>query len=153
MRWLEEAQTGFVRFWAKVEVKRNEECWPWLAYTGHNGYGQFFLETGWPWGAHRVAYLLVVGDPKGMCVCHSCDNKICCNPSHLWIGTYADNNKDMTIKNRHGNNSLAISGAANGNWKGGIATGNNKREYYRRKNREWWARNRGKEGLLNAITK
>lgn len=52
-------------------------------------------------GAHRIAYKHAYGDiPKGKFVLHKCDNRICINPEHLFIGTIRDNNKDMVNKNR-----------------------------------------------------
>lgn len=49
---------------------------------------------------HRVAYALAWGDPGDLLVCHSCDNKLCCNPSHMFLGTQADNVADMITKGR-----------------------------------------------------
>ncbi len=51
--------------------------------------------------AHRVAYAFAVGDPGDLHVLHRCDNPPCCNPAHLFVGTYADNNRDCRQKRRN----------------------------------------------------
>lgn len=74
------------------------------------GYGQTRYE-GKLWGTHRLAYVLTHGDiPKGLQVMHSCDNRSCCNPAHLSVGTNLDNVNDMIVKNRH-------AWQINGRWK------------------------------------
>jgi hypothetical protein len=64
------------------------------------GYGTLSVE-GKNKLAHRQAYELVNGSiPEGMNVCHSCDNRPCVNPAHLWIGTQKDNMHDCSVKGR-----------------------------------------------------
>lgn len=91
------------RLWAKVDRRGPDECWPWLAGTTR-GYG--YLRAGGLGRmiyAHRAAWEVANGCtiPAGMVACHTCDNPICCNPTHLWIGTVGDNNRDMTAKGRN----------------------------------------------------
>jgi len=88
------------RFWAKVDKKGPNKCWEWTAGKNGGGYGAID-EAGKSLRAHRVSWELTYGSiPKGLCVLHHCDNKLCCNPSHLFLGTQADNIADKTAKGR-----------------------------------------------------
>ena len=88
------------RFWSKVSVGKEKDCWPWRAYKDRGGYGSFYLDK-MPQKAHRVAWELAIGPiPLGMCVLHKCDQRDCCNPAHLFCGTLADNSSDMIAKGR-----------------------------------------------------
>lgn len=82
----------------RISPEPNTGCWLWTgAGYVHNAYGQFRRTR----RAHRVAYETMVGQiPQNQCVCHRCDQPLCCNPSHLWIGTQQDNMRDMFSKGR-----------------------------------------------------
>lgn len=74
--------------------KTDSECWEWQGKLKPNGYGN--CGTGFPnQNAHRSAYELFKGEiPEGLWVLHTCDNKKCCNPDHLYLGTVKDNVRD-----------------------------------------------------------
>lgn len=75
-------------------------CIEFEGYRDRQGYG-YRRWRGRVMGAHRAAWIEENGPiPKGMCVCHACDNPPCINVEHLWLGTVADNNADMSAKGR-----------------------------------------------------
>lgn len=94
------------RFWSKVSKRGPGECWPWLSAMNVHGYGAFGT-AGRMKGAHRIAYALTHGPiPRGLYVCHRCDNRSCTNPAHLFLGTHRDNMDDMVAKGRSPGTSL-----------------------------------------------
>lgn len=90
------------RFWEKVDIRGEDECWPWIASLDSRGYGSIGSDGGKPlMRAHRVAYELCLGRiPPGLVVCHACDNRVCVNPHHLFVATQRDNVIDMIRKGR-----------------------------------------------------
>lgn len=88
---------GFERF----VIKTDEGCWGWKGCIPKNpGYGQFRSNMK-KWRAHIASYLLHIGEiPDGMFVCHTCDNRVCSNPKHLFLATDLENKMDMVQKGR-----------------------------------------------------
>lgn len=100
------SQNDVARFWGKVSKEKSttfyngERCWEWTASKTTEGYGGIKIE-GASLRASRVAWMLTYGEiPKGLLVCHKCDNPPCCNPSHLFLGTNQDNATDKIRKGR-----------------------------------------------------
>lgn len=78
------------------------DCLIWLgAPTNKQGYGRFLYEGKTPEPAHRSSYRLFVGEiPEGLWVLHTCDNRLCVNPRHLYAGTRRQNVDDMVKRGR-----------------------------------------------------
>lgn len=92
------------RLEGKYRVDEESGCWVWTKSTAGKGYGQLRIRALGKYGpyAHRLSYIAHVGPiPKGLLVCHKCDNPRCINPEHLFLGTSEQNLQDMKSKDRH----------------------------------------------------
>lgn len=93
-----------LRIEKKIDRVTESGCWIFTGAVNHFGYGMVGL-GGRKDGidrVHRIMYRKHFGAiPDGMYVCHRCDVPSCCNPSHLFLGTSKDNNRDMELKKRN----------------------------------------------------
>jgi hypothetical protein len=93
-----------VRFISKVRTGSSDGCWEWTGHVTPDGYGQFY------WGiergkekmerSNRAAWKLFCGEIGELQVLHICDNKLCVNPHHLYLGTHEQNMKDAIDRSR-----------------------------------------------------
>jgi len=95
------SETRTKRFEAKFIPEPNTGCWLWTAARRGAGYGGF-RDRGRIRRAHRVSYEIYnnVNVSSGIQVLHKCDTPLCVNPDHIFLGTHADNMKDMALKGR-----------------------------------------------------
>jgi hypothetical protein len=100
LRGIYNKYTGEERFWSKVKIGNDDECWEWQGST-HKGYGKIKIENKWE-TAHRIAWELSrkrkILDKKE--IGHHCDKPLCCNPKHLFLCTHQGNMNDMVRKCR-----------------------------------------------------
>lgn len=115
-------------------------CWEWYGALNNYGYGSIRVNK-IRVGAHRASYEVFVGPiPKGLQVLHKCDNPSCVNPSHLFLGTQADNVYDMVSKGRN------IQGETHPRYTGGRDLKKAKVRY-----KSWYAKNKAHVLLQHQI--
>lgn len=89
-------------------VKKEDGCWGWSGSLNTGGYGALWVNDRLVL-AHRFSYLIHKGNPDGNLVLHSCDNPVCTNPDHLFLGGYLENALDCIKKGRHAKAWISVS--------------------------------------------
>jgi hypothetical protein len=90
------------KFWSKVNKRGADECWPWTHGKDTNGYGVFHIRNK-QISSHRVAFMWAnkLTHTPTLYTLHTCDNRACCNPKHMYLGTPTDNMRDKTKRKRY----------------------------------------------------
>lgn len=102
-KWAEDQEKGLLRRFLN-KINKTDACWIWIGGRNRSGYGRFVVWNKNSQLAHRFSWTLHKGlIMSGLDVLHKCDNPPCVNPEHLFLGTQADNNRDMRAKGRGGN--------------------------------------------------
>ncbi|WP_416832984.1 MAG: HNH endonuclease signature motif containing protein [Erythrobacter sp.] len=93
-----------------VNVNPRTGCWEWTRKVNADGYGHGLYHEGQQVRAHRVAFLVSMGDlpPQHLPIRHLCDNPACCRPDHLAVGTTLENAEDRQRAGRGGKNSKPL---------------------------------------------
>ena len=131
------------RFKKKYIVDIDSGCWNWTGKPNF-GYGSFYM-NGKSYPAHRASYMLFVKDvPFDLMVCHGCNNSICVNPEHLYVGSHNDNMRDLR-------KSGVLAGKNNPNY--GVKCSSNKREKLSKVITEAWKRHDIREKYLEAFSR
>lgn len=103
-KWIRHGKSPKQRFFESYVIDGSSLCWEWIGAKSRGGYGRLKIENR-PVQAHRFSWMIHFGDiPKGMYVCHKCDNPSCVNPNHLFLGDQSDNMRDMSEKGRSSDN-------------------------------------------------
>lgn len=86
--------------WKSVNKKGDDGCWEWVGYKNKDGYGRMKVDYKM-YHVHRIVYELTYGPiPDGLLICHRCNNRSCCNPNHLYLGTQKDNMEQCVFEGR-----------------------------------------------------
>ena len=97
---MQQSETLRHKLFSRVVVCGDDDCWDWQGSLSGSRYGQMRVNGRLTY-VHRIAYEVTTGEiPAGLFVLHTCDNRKCCNPSHLWLGTNKDNQQDCVQKGR-----------------------------------------------------
>lgn len=92
-------------FWSRVDIRENDECWPWTGFLTPEGYGRFY-DYGSYVVASRMAWELHNNERlDDRIACHHCDNPPCCNPAHIYAGNEKTNAVDAAERNLLNNGS------------------------------------------------
>ena len=98
------SQVEIARFHKSFEIGNKDECWEWNKGILKTGYGAFYMQRGnrKTFNAHRISWEIHnnADIPKGGMICHTCDNRKCVNPNHLYLGNSITNNNDTFARKR-----------------------------------------------------